>query len=52
MLKGKRDGLSPDPDTLKAEKGKSKQVKIIILKNHEKIHFKKSFKSTIQSNKP
>jgi hypothetical protein len=25
MLKGKRDGRSPDPDTLKAEKGKSKQ---------------------------
>jgi len=25
MLKGKRDGRSPDPDTLNAEKGKSKQ---------------------------
>jgi hypothetical protein len=51
MLKGKRDGRSPDLDTLNAEKGKSKQ-KNINIKNHEKIHFKKSFKSPIKSNKP
>lgn len=51
-MRGKRDGRSSDPDTLKAEKGKSKQVKYINIKNHEKILFKKSFKSPIKSNKP